>query len=106
MCGVHPEFFLKILNYLKIMTISNYSKILYHCVIITLKYIVFNSYIKVPILQCHFERHIHHSSPQLTKLSKGTTLGMTAAHYVVPNALFAVAESFKGMNEHVLKPNG
>ena len=61
---------------------------------------------KVPILQCHFERHIHRSSPQLTKLSKGTTVGMTAAHYGTPSAFFAIVKSFKGMNKHVLNPNG
>jgi len=31
---------------------------------------------------------------------------MTTAHYGTPSEFFAVAESFKGMNKHVLNPNG
>ena len=31
---------------------------------------------------------------------------MTVAQCGIANALFAVAESFKGMNKHVLNPNG
>ena len=48
----------------------------------------------------------HHSSPQLTKLSKGTTVGMASAHCGIPNASFAIAQSFRSMYKHVLMPSG